>query len=125
MEYLKTPTEEEEQIMLFNWARLKEHEHPCLRSMFHIPNGGKRKKSEAARFKAAGVKAGVPDIFLPHPQGRWHGLFIELKRREHGRVSTNQTEFLSDLAREGFSVFVCYGWEQAAETIVEYLEGKI
>lgn len=63
------PTEEEEQTALFSWARIMEARFPVLRWMHHIPNGGKRSKAEAARFRAAGVKAGVSDIFLPCPRG--------------------------------------------------------
>lgn len=125
MKYLRAPTEEEEQITLFNWARMKESNWPQLRRMFHVPNGGARSKPEAARFKAAGVRSGVPDIFLPCARGKWHGLFIELKRREGGRVSEEQTEFMADLAKEQYCCYVCYGWEQAAETITQYLEERI
>lgn len=70
--------------------------------MYHIPNGGKRGKVEAIHFKAEGVKAGVPDICLPVPRGEWHGLYIELKRREGGRVSPEQTKWLEDLMRQGY-----------------------
>ena len=31
---------------------------------WHVPNGGWRGKAEAARFKALGVRAGVPDLTL-------------------------------------------------------------
>lgn len=125
MEFLKPPTEEQEQITLFNWARMKQGEWPELRLMFHIPNGGARSKSEAARFKAAGVKAGVPDIFLPAPRGKYNGLFIELKRIKGGRVSGEQEIVLRELARMNYCVYVCFGWEQAAETITKYLEAEL
>lgn len=121
MEYLKAPTEEQEQITLFNWARMREQLYPELRLMFHIPNGGARSKSEAARFKAAGVKAGVPDIFLPAPSGKHSGLFIEMKRRKGGRISAEQEIYLKDLAQMGYAVCICYGWEDAADTIKTYL----
>lgn len=93
--------------------------------MFHIPNGGARSKSEAARFKAAGVKAGVPDIFLPCPRGRYNGLFIELKRIKGGRVSGDQEVYLRELAQMNYAVYVCFGWEQAAKTITDYLEAEL
>lgn len=50
------------------------------RLMFHIPNGGKRTAVEAARFKAMGVVAGVPDLFLALPGNGYHGMFIEVKK---------------------------------------------
>lgn len=92
--------------------------------MYHIPNGGKRGRAEAIRFKAEGVKAGVPDICLPVARGAWHGLYIELKRREGGRVSTEQAEWIEVLIRQGYQAAVCRGWEEAKETIMNYLKTK-
>ena len=37
--------------------------------MFRIPNGGSRHPAEAARLKAQGVKAGVPDLCIPVARG--------------------------------------------------------
>ena len=82
---LTSPSESVEQQCLFRWAALQSGKYPELAMMYHIPNGGSRGKVEAIRFKAEGVKAGVPDICLPVPRGTWHGLYIELKRREGGQ----------------------------------------
>ena len=50
-----------------------------------IPNGGKRNAIVAAKMKAEGVVAGVPDLFFAHPSGEWHGLFLEMKNgKAHG-----------------------------------------
>ena len=89
-----------------------------------IPNGGKRSKSEAARMKAAGVKPGVPDMFLPVAREGCHGLYIELKRRDGGRVSTEQTAWMEALARQGYKTALCHGWDAAREEIQRYLGGK-
>lgn len=59
------PTEDVEQMCLFRWADAQSGKYPELSLMYHVPNGGKRGKAEAARFRAMGVKSGVPDIFLP------------------------------------------------------------
>lgn len=93
--------------------------------LYHIPNGGKRGKAEAIRFKAEGVKAGVPDICLPVARGEWHGLYIELKRREGGRVSAEQTQWLEALMREGYCTAICRGWEEAQRMILRYLRGEM
>lgn len=114
-------SEEVEQITLFRWAAFMESKMPELKFLFHIPNGGKRGKAEAARFKAAGVKAGIPDLFLPVPRGKYAGLFIELKK-QGGRLSLNQKIWINNLERQGYCTRVCYGWEQAAETIQKYLK---
>ena len=116
------PTEDEEQIWLFSWAELNMYRFPELRLMYHIPNGGKRSKSEAVRFKAMGVKAGVSDIFLSVARGGYHGLYIELKAQD-GRVSVPQRDFLEDIKREGYAGFVAYSGEEAARIIENYLKG--
>lgn len=73
------PTEEQEQTVVMHWAAMAAGRWPELRMLFHIPNGGKRTKTEAARFRAAGVRSGVPDLFLPCARGGYHGLWIEMK----------------------------------------------
>lgn len=75
------PTESVEQQLLFRWARFYVSKYSELALLYHIPNGGSRRKSEAGRFKAEGVKAGVPDLFLPAARENFHGLYIEMKRK--------------------------------------------
>lgn len=117
------PAEEVEQTCLFRWAAYSLGAHPELRLLHAIPNGGKRSKSEAARMKAAGVKAGVPDMFLPVARGGSHGLYIELKRIKGGRVSAEQLAWMEELTREGYTCAVCHGWEEARKVIQTYLKG--
>ena len=119
------PSEGQEQAALMGWAALemKRGRMPELALLFHIPNGGARNKAEAGRFKAEGVKAGVPDLFLPVPRGEHHGLFIEMKRRDGGRLSKEQKEWIAALQAQGYQVEVCAGWNEAAEVLTEYLGG--
>ena len=119
---LPIATESQEQRALFQWAALQAGRHPELALLHHIPNGGSRGKAEAARFKAEGVRAGVPDICLPVPRGEHHGLYIELKRKFRSRISQEQAWWMEELARQGYCVAVCKGWEEAARVIIEYLE---
>ena len=116
------PTEGEEQARLFSWCRMQSRQHPELELLFHIPNGGSRNKAEAGRFKAEGVKAGVPDLLLPVPRGGYHGLFIELKRLDGGRLRTEQKAWLDRLRAQGYRTAVCRGWEEASEALLEYLK---
>lgn len=117
-----TPTEEMEQTALLDWAqRLSLAACPELKLLHAIPNGGRRSKSEAARMKRAGVKAGVPDLCLPVARNGCHGLYIELKRRMGGRISPKQMEWLYDLTEQGYRCMVCEGWEEAAREISDYM----
>lgn len=113
--------EDNEQICLMEWAAAQSGKFPELSLIFHIPNGGKRNAREAARFKQMGVKAGVPDLFLPVPRGGCHGLFIELKA-PRGRLSDYQRGWIESLKASGYAVSVCYGCDEARRDILRYLE---
>jgi hypothetical protein len=89
--------------------------------IFAIPNGGSRTPSQAARLKAEGVSAGVPDLFIPE----WK-LWIEMKRKKDGRVSEAQSGwigYLEDL-NMGYRVFVCHGCDDAIEQVVRFSDAK-
>ena len=115
-------TEDQEQEALFQWANLAAFAMPELKLLHSIPNGGKRNIVTAARMKRTGTKAGVPDMFLPVARGKWHGLYIELKRAKGGVVSAEQKVWHNRLQEQGYCVKVCRGWEQAREAITEYME---
>lgn len=113
------PTEAQEQTGLFKWAEYdKRLETEC---MFAIPNGGSRNRVEALHLKQQGVKAGVPDIFVPGIRGSYGGLFIEMKRQKGGRLSEAQKDMIEKLRRLGYRVEVCNGCEEAMKAIEEYL----
>lgn len=119
------PLESEEQTWLFKWAQdISALKWPELELMYHIPNGGSRNKIEAARLKSQGVKKGVPDVFLPVARGGYHGLYIEMKRKKGSVVSQDQKYYISALRAQGYRVDVCKGFQEAANTIEEYLGGK-
>ena len=49
--------------------------------VFHIPNGGSRHKAEAARLKAQGVKAGVPDLCIPVARGNSRSCRVHTRKK--------------------------------------------
>lgn len=111
-------SETTEQISLFNWARANEAFIPELRLLHHVPNEGKR--TNGAVLKAAGLKTGVPDLYLPVPRGGFHGLYIEMKFGS-GKTTKAQEEFMALLRQQGYKTAVAYGAEQAREIIRHYL----
>ncbi len=115
------PTESQEQQTIFMWAATMEQRHPELSMLYHIPNGGKRHVATAKRLKREGVKAGVPDICLPVPRGKYHGLYIELKRLHGNTTSAPQNEWITSLKSQGYHATVCRGWVEASEEITRYL----
>lgn len=117
------PLEHDEQVALFSWADAMRGEHPELSMMFAVPNGGYRPMATAAQLKAEGVQSGVPDIMLAVPRGRWHGLFVELKRADRSNHATSaQRAWIEMLRRYGYSAIVCYGAQEAQRVIMGYLE---
>lgn len=116
--------EEVEQTHLFIWARYASGKYPELDLMHHIPNGGFRNKSEATRLKAQGVKSGVPDICFPVARGKYHGMYIELKREQGSTTSKNQKAWIEELTKQGYYAVICKGWEKAMEQITYYLNLK-
>lgn len=120
--YILPPaSESEEQITLFNWANLAMGNMPELGLLYHIPNGGKRDYNTARQLKREGVKAGVPDLCLPVPSGRYHGLYIELKAGRN-KPTENQSRWLAALTERGYYTAVCYGWEAASRVITSYIK---
>lgn len=90
---------------------------------FHaIPNGGHRHKKTAARLKAEGVKAGVPDLFVAEPRGAFHGLYLEMKRRAGGRASPAQVERVRELRTRGYAALFCRGADEAWAAVELYLD---
>ena len=116
-----THEEDGEQMTLMEWAGLREGMLPELKWLFHIPNGGKRNPREAGRLKAMGVKSGVSDLFLPVPMGKYHGLWIEMKRQDGGHTSADQKKWIEDMRKNGYKAEVCRGWQEAARVIEQYL----
>ena len=120
--------EDKEQAALFEWAAFEQANHPELRWMYAIPNGGKRDKGTGKLLKKTGVKGGVSDICLPVKRNVFSGLYLEMKTPENkalkirkGVVSKEQLEFGEFVTGQGYLFVVAYGWESAAETITSYL----
>ena len=122
-----TPLEHEEQSALFQRADYAKRSLPALEWLFAVPNGGYYLSPRAAgKLKAAGLKAGVPDTFLPVPRGEFAGLFIELKRRDASPSDTKpgQQRWHTALRSMGYRVEVCKGWEAAWSVLMDYINNE-
>lgn len=119
-------------------AYLERDTIPVLHRLHSIKNAGHGDAVRGARSAAEGVKAGVPDVFLPvqrrfidnKRQSDWHyaGLYIELKRvasktRKAGIQSNVQSDWQEYLQGAGYHVQVCFGWEAARDCLLDYLKG--
>lgn len=114
-------SEHSEQCAVFDWAATMAATYPELDTMFAIPNGGLRNISVAMKLKAEGVKAGIPDICLPTSHGGYHALYIELKVKPN-KPTEQQLVSMSRLADYGNLCVVCYGADEAIQTIMAYIK---
>jgi len=108
---LSIPTEHEEQREFVKWFR---QTHKGVR-IFAIPTGGARSITTAARLKAEGASAGVPDLFIP----QWL-MWVEMKRQKGGVVSPEQTDWIAYLRSIGHLVIVSKGAEDAKSQITGF-----
>jgi hypothetical protein len=114
-------SEHHEQVAIFEWVKLNLAKYPQLENLFAIPNGGQRSPVTGAMLKAEGVRSGVADIMLAYPCNGYHGLFIELKRRDGGKVSPQQQDWINRLNKAGYLAIVAYGAKEAVKIITDYL----
>ncbi len=115
---MKDKTESQEQQMLI--AACEQLGYP-YNMIYHCPNGGSRMPIEAAKLVREGVKAGVPDLFLPLAREDYHGLYIEMKVGK-GRLSKKQKEWLGRLEDHGYKCQVCYSGQEALGEIKRYVK---
>lgn len=124
----KKPVQREriEQKSVFTWAKWQPFNGGKLADyIHHSPNGGKRNEIAGRHFKEMGTMAGFPDLFLFVPKNGWHGLFIELKKKnaKQSDISDNQLAVLQRLESQGYCCKVCFGANEAIDTIKDYLKG--
>jgi hypothetical protein len=114
------PSEHTEAVRFMRRVRAHEEQHPHLRFLHSIPNGGKRKKSVAAKMKMEGQRAGVLDYFWPYKAGTYPGLYIELKTVRKGKRSKEQREFAAFAESQGYMVVFAKGWREAWAAVCDY-----
>lgn len=124
MTTLPRASEHAEQAALIETIAWHANQRPALALLYAIPNGGDRHPAVAARLKAEGVRAGVPDLCLPVARGGYHGLYIELKI-PGGRASPAQRAWIAALNAEGYMAAVCWGCDDAERLILAYEAGEL
>jgi hypothetical protein len=81
-----------------------------------------------------GGRRAWPDMFIAEPKGKYHGLFIELKKegtrlhKKDGSFASEhiaeQQAVLEELSEKGYKAEFAIGYEQALNLIDDYLGGK-
>lgn len=113
--------EHKEQVKVIKWATAWSRLYPDLKWLNPSLSGiFINNKLAAYRAKAAGLKKGYPDLFLPCKKGIYCGLFIELKIKGN-KPSAEQKEWINHLNSQGYKAVVAYEALEAQKILEEYL----
>lgn len=118
----RTSTEYQECLAYYKWAQFNPI---CREYLIKIPNEGKRNAFTGYCLKIIGLRAGVPDYFLPVPNDKYHGLWIEMKVDKSSNVQASQKEWIAKLNKIGHYAICTYGACQAIEVTENYLNNKL
>lgn len=117
-------SEHQLQATIIQQCNLRALANPLWGLIFAIPNGGDRDVRVAVKLQAEGVKAGIPDLFVPVARHGWHGLFMELKAKGN-KPKTHQEQWLQLLANQGYCCCVITDdLDEAMRILHWYIEGK-
>lgn len=104
------------QVACVNWFRYQYPQH----LIWAVPNGGQRNAVVAAKLKAEGVLAGVPDLFVAVVRGSYSGLFVEMKAGKN-KPTDEQKSVIQQLWEAGYKCEVCWSVEEFKSIIDSYL----
>lgn len=123
------PSEHDSQVLVVAWVDAHENVYPDLAMFTAHPLGGYRPMIAAKSIRAEGARAGLPDMAIYSPRRNrhtgqtYHGLFIELKIGDRSNKPTaEQRAWLDRLTAQGYLAVVCFGHQEAIETIKHYLD---
>ena len=117
-------SEYNEQCCVMDWAEAMTPRYPELALLNSSANGVRVPIGLAVKMKKAGLKKGYPDLFLPVPRGKFHGLYVEQKIKG-GRQSEEQKWWEARLRQLGYAYFLCWDSRATCEVIEGYLKGDM
>lgn len=115
-------TEDNLQIACINWFKYQ-YPNTLITSFpagYVFAGTQQQRKRTGKRMNDMGYRKGIPDLFIIHPNNRFHGLFIELKT-EKGNVSKEQKEMLKRLDELGYFTSICRSLDDFMFTVNSYL----
>lgn len=120
---MQKSSESQEQKAFIQECRWLANSLPEYGLVFKIPNEGKRTFAYAAKMKAEGMEAGVPDVFCAIMRGGFGGLFFEFKSKD-GKLSKEQKDWGEKLRAAGYLVLVVTSAKKAMLLLKQYLSLK-
>ncbi len=109
------------QVGCVTWFRLTYPQWSRL--LFAVPNGGRRDAKAGKMLKAEGVVAGVADLLLLLPNGKYHGLCIEMKTSK-GAQSQSQKQWQKEVEEAGYLYLVVRNIEDFMREITDYINER-
>ncbi len=118
------PTEREECVAFWDYCQR------VLRlgkSVYHIPNEGMREGWYAKALVKIGLTPGVLDFFFQKHNKRWHGLYIDMKRRnrQNHKKDADQEAFIENALKDGYYACYAYGFDDALRIYTDYVNDKL
>ena len=131
---LPVATEFQEQCAVVQWWALYGPAHGLdVRLLIasangaHLAGDAQSRAIKMRKLKAAGLRAGCPDLLLAVPRRNFCGLWLEVKRSTwvivRGAHENDQAQYLSLLRGMGYTACFAAGAEKAIYSIKKYLEG--
>lgn len=105
-----------EQVKFVGYIKLFHPEY----IIFSVPNGASVSAAQRIKLAKEGMTAGVPDLFIISPRGRWLG--VEMKRDKGGVVSKAQDRLKDQLIERGVAYSTCEGYEEAREAFEAFYD---
>lgn len=117
-------------------AQYLQTQHPDVIYRFDLAADLKLTPGQARRHKRLHPIRGYPDLFVAEPIGKYHGLYIEIKkdganiRRKDGKLKKDthleeQQEMLERLEFRGYKAVFGIGLGEVIDLIDEYLGGEL
>ncbi len=118
---LKAPSETAECLAFIGWTQLVFYKGRPLRDrVVKIPNERGKRGIATAILTSIGMAPGFPDYDVLAPAGRWHGLYLEAKKRDGGNVATDQNGWRDLLTEFGYRAEICAGALELIEATKQY-----
>ena len=106
-------------------------QYPKVIYRFDLAADLKLTAGQAAKHKRLHPRRGYPDLFIAHPVGKYHGMYLELKkdgtrlRKRNGDFASEhikeQWEMLGALTLRGYKAEFAIGYDDAIAQIKAYL----
>jgi hypothetical protein len=122
------PSEHDEQVKVVHWwwQQGRAWGFP-VNALFAVPNAqalikfANNPNAFLVYLQKEGMRKGALDLILAIPAGKFHGMFLEMKKETGGVVSEEQQNFVGMLQDHGYSAGVHRGGDAAIAAITAYL----